>query len=609
MTRTILASVLCAACAAAGSFPVPPASPAISPGTETSESPAATAPANWVDSTLASLTLREKVAQLLMPWTGGEYVALDSPEFDRLRRWVEEDGVGGVIVSIGLPHSYAAKTNALQRLAKVPLLIASDMESGPGMRLAGVYSLPHLLPQGGGTVFPPAMALGAAGSDSLAYAAGRVTGEEARAVGVQLIFGPVLDVNSDPANPIINTRSFGEDPARVARLGTRFMRGARDAGLLTAVKHFPGHGDTDVDSHLALPAIRGDRARLDAVELVPFRTALEAGTAAVLVGHLAVTGVEGANAPPASLSPALIGGVLRGEMGFDGLVFTDAMTMGAVVERFGPDESLVRALEAGADVLLMPMDVERAIGTLLTAVRSGRLTEARIDASVRRVLSLKARAGLSADREVSLDSVDRTVGSRAHTEVAREVAERSLTLVRDASGLAPLRPSQRRVLVVGYADAADLLAGRAFARELVRGGVAVQSVRTDPRTTPAEWRALRASAEAADLVVATASVIPREGRGSISADAAFTGWVEGLAASGKPTIAVSFGSPYLLAAFPSVPAYLLAWGGGEPSQTAAARALLGEISITGTLPISLPPFAPLGGGIRRAAAVLPRGPR
>jgi beta-N-acetylhexosaminidase len=208
--------------------------------------------------------------------------------------------------------------------------------------------------------------------------------------------------------------------------------------------------------------------------------------------------------------------------------------------------------------------------------------------------------------------VNRTVGSRAHTEVAREVAERSLTLVRDASGLVPLRPSQRRVLVVSYADAADLLAGRAFARELARGGVAVESVRADPRTTPAEWRALRARAEAADVVVATASVTPREGRGSISADAAFTGWVEGLAASGEPTIAVSFGSPYLLAAFPSVPAYLLAWGGGEPSQTAAARALLGEIPITGTLPISLPPFARLGGGIRRgvtAAAPSPAGPR
>src|SRR5688572_1505905 len=222
---------------------------------------------DWVNRTLHSLTLREKVGQMMMPWIGGHYVAIDSEDFDTLAAWVERDGIGGLVISVGMPLSYAAKLNALQRRAKVPLLVGSDMENGPGMRMAGIYSFPHLLPQGGGTEFPSAMALGATGSDSLAYELGRATAREARAVGVHMNFAPVLDVNSNPANPIINTRAFGEDPQAVARLAVAYMRGARAGGLLTTGKHFPGHGDTQTDSHIDLPTIPANRARLDSVEL------------------------------------------------------------------------------------------------------------------------------------------------------------------------------------------------------------------------------------------------------------------------------------------------------------------------------------------------------
>ena len=245
----------------------------------------------WVDSTLASLSLRQKLAQMIMPGSGGEYLAADDEGMARLRRRVEVEQVGGLSLSIGLPHSYAAKLNELQRVAPVPLLVTSNMESGPGERLAGVYSLPYLQAQGGGVRFPPAMALGAAGSDTLAFEQGRVTAEEARAVGVHMTFAPDLDVNSNPANPIINTRSFGEDPALVARLGNAFIRGARAGGLLTTGKHFPGHGDTRTDSHIDLPTIPGDRARLDAVELAPFRAAVAEGVDAIMTAHIAVLGV------------------------------------------------------------------------------------------------------------------------------------------------------------------------------------------------------------------------------------------------------------------------------------------------------------------------------
>lgn len=553
----------------------------------------------WVEQTLVSLTLREKVAQLVMPWVGGDYAAVDSPEFDQLREWVETEQVGGLILSVGLPHSYAAKLNELQRIAEVPLLIASDMENGPGMRMGGIYSFPHLLPQGGGTVFPPLMALGAAGSDTLAFLLGRVLGEEARAVGVHMTFGPVLDANSNPDNPIINTRSFGEDPALVADLATAYIRGARAAGLMTTGKHFPGHGDTEADSHIELPTIRADRARLDAVELPPFRAAVDAGVDGIMTAHIAVVGVEGPNAPPATLSPYFMTGVLRDEMGFQGVLFTDAMTMGGVANRYGATEPLILALEAGADVLLMPRNVGQAIQTVMGALQSGRLSEARIDASVRRVLRAKARAGLREERFVSLDAIAHRVGTREHTAVAREIAERSLVLARDTRNLVPLPASAARVLSITFADPADWIAGRAFNRALAGHGHPVEAVRVDERTTAAEYQTLRVRADSAALVLASAYVSPLEYRGSVGAGGEFTAFVEALVRSGKPVVAVSFGSPYLLRQMPSVPAYLLAWGGAEVSQRAAARALLGQAAITGTLPISLPPFHPHGAGLRR----------
>src|SRR5262245_59912938 len=392
---------------------------------------------NWVEQTLASLSLREKAGQLIMPWIGGDYLPIDSERFDSIAALVERSGVGGFVVSVGLPLSYAAKLNALQQRERVPLLIESDMETGPGMRMCVIYSFPHLLPQGGGTEFPSAMALGATGSDSLAYELGRVLAREARAVGVHITFGPVLDVNSNPANPIINTRSFGEDPQQVGRLAAAYIRGAHEGGLLTTGKHFPGHGDTDTDSHLALPAIRADRARIEQIELVPFRNAVKQGIDAIMTAHIAVTGIEGDTAPPATLSRYFMTDVLRTDMRFNGLLITDAMGMGAVVKRYGESDALLRALDAGNDVLLMPRNVPTAIETVVKAVTEGRVSEARLDSSVRRILQIKAQAGLERKRLVELDSVDTNVGIRAHTDLARRIAERSITLARDERNVVP----------------------------------------------------------------------------------------------------------------------------------------------------------------------------
>ncbi|HEX6037280.1 glycoside hydrolase family 3 protein [Longimicrobium sp.] len=553
----------------------------------------------WVERTLASLTLREKAGQLVFPWVGGEYAAEDSPEMDRLLEWVEREGIGGIVISVGLPHSYAAKLNAVQRRAKVPLLVTTDMESGPGMRLGGGYTLPHLLPLGGGTSFPPVMALGAIGDTALAYEVGRVTAREARAVGVHLNFAPVLDVNSNPLNPIINTRSFGEDPRAVARLATAFLRGEHAGGLMAAGKHFPGHGDTEADTHIGVAAIRADRARLDSVELVPFRAAVAAGVDGMMAAHISVTGVEGPDAPPASLSRRFATDVLRGEMGFGGLVISDAMDMGAIVGRYGRTEPLLMALEAGIDLLLQPLDAREAVDALVAGVESGRISQARLDASVRRILEAKARAGLHRSATADLESVDDVVGTRAHRQLAQTVAERSITLARDERGSVPMAPGAR-VLSITYADAVDLTAGRWFDRELTRLGHTVGSFRVDPQTPPETYARILALADSADVIVASAYVQPREHAGTVGARGGFPQFVQALATRGDRVVAVSFGSPYVISAYPTAPAYLLAWGGAEVSQRAAARALAGQAAITGRLPVTIPtPDLPRGTGLTR----------
>ena len=569
-----------------------------SPGAST---PLSAADQRWIDRTLASLTLRAKIGQLIMPWVGGDYTAVGSEEFEQVRKWVQDDGVGGLVLSIGLPLSYAAKLNELQVRSRVPLLIASDMENGPGMRLGNIYALPSLLPQGGGTVFPPVMALGATGSDDLAYKLGQVLGTEARAIGVHMVFGPVLDVNSNPLNPIINTRSFGENPELVSRLARAYIRGARSEGLMSTGKHFPGHGDTDVDSHLDLPTIHADRAHLDSVDLPPFRAAVGEGIDAIMTAHIAVVGVEGADAGPATLSHGFMTGILRDEMHFGGVLFTDAMTMGGVAKRYGATEPLIMALEAGADVLLMPHSVPEAIETVEAAVKSGRLSETRIDASVRRILTAKARAGLRQGRLVDLNAVDRIVDIPDHTRIAEEVAARSITLAQDKMNVVPLaRDSTKRILIITYADPSDLVAGREFNSVVRERLPAATTIRVDSRTSDAEYTSLGALADSAGLIVVSAYVSPREFAGTVGAQAAFSQFVEKTALSGKPIIVLSFGSPYLLSAFPSVSSYLLAWGGSPISQRAAALALLGEREINGRLPISLPPALPLGAGIHRA---------
>ncbi|MGH7481248.1 MAG: glycoside hydrolase family 3 protein [Longimicrobiales bacterium] len=590
-------------CAASRPEPAPTPTPAAAPESAVVREPQPQP--DWISTTLSALTLEQKAAQLVMPWVDGSYMARGDEEYEKLRRWVVEDGIGGLVMSIGMPYEVAAKLNALQRLAEVPLLVTTDMEHGPGQRLNGGRIYPYGIALGGGTAFPPVMAIGATGDPALAYALGRATAEEARAVGVHMDFAPVADVNNNPANPIINTRSYGEDPAQVAGMVAAHVRGLQEHGMLSTAKHFPGHGDTGVDSHIELPVITVDRARADAVELVPFRAAIEADVAAVMTAHIAFPALTGGVAP-ATLSPAIIQGLLRDDLGFDGIVVSDALDMGAIVNEYGAAEAAVLTLEAGADILLMPTSVPDAIAAVAAAVRAGRIPEARLDASVRRLLEAKATVGLDRDRTVDLARLPEHVGTPAHHALAREIAERSITAARDRDRLLPIAPGTR-VLSIVYTDDADPLAGRALQAELRARFPDARTALLWGETGSARLDSLAAAAADADVVLFSAFVRVLARKGDVAVAEPVAALVRRLAAE-RPLIVTSFGNPYILAQFPEVGTYVLAWGQEEVAQVAAARALAGLAPITGRLPISIPPYHAVGDGVQITATTSEGGP-
>jgi len=538
----------------------------------------------WVEASLAALDLRERVGQMVMPWIRGGDIPRGSADFRRIRRWIEEDRVGGLIVSRGPVGEFAPMMNVLQALAAVPLLIVSDLETGPGMRLTG------------GTVLPPAMAFGASGSVDLAFEAGRITAAEARSAGIHVTLGPVLDVNSNPLNPIINTRSFGEDPGMVGALGAAWVAGARAGGLLTVGKHFPGHGATEVDSHMSLPTLGAGLDELGAIDIPPFREAMRSGMDGVLVGHIAVPAVDGVGAPPASLSRGIISGLLREQLGFDGIVFTDALNMGAITRNYSVPEASILAILAGADVLLQPPGERAVIDAIVAAVMSGRISRERIDQSARRVLKAKAAAGLHSGPTV------RATGGLApsgHARLAAEIAAASITLARDRNDLVPLATGVRRIIHIAYSSPGSAPTGQILNSRLEASGRAVEAVRVTDRTPEAAFSALAERAAQVDLVIVSANLAPREYRGSLVLENEYSRFVSDLVARGIPVVAISFGSPYLLDRLPTLPTYLLAWGAGAESQRAAARALLGEAPIRGRLPVSLPPAHGRAEGIQR----------
>jgi len=539
----------------------------------------------WVAQTLKKMTLEEKLGQLLMVYYFGGFLSTESEEYKQLLRQVEQNHVGGFVVQTrGTPLGYdrsqvyptAVLANELQSHAKVPLLIGADFERGTAMRLEE------------GTSFPYAMGIAATGSPLDAYTMGKVTALEARAVGVHWVFAPVADVNSNPDNPIINTRSFGEDPQRAAEFVAAFVRGVEENGALATVKHFPGHGDTSADSHIDLPTVRGDRRRLEQVELVPFRAGIAAGVSTIMTGHLAVPAMEPDPDVPATLSPRILTDLLRRQLGFDGIVVTDALDMGGVTRRHSPAEAAVRAILAGADVLLVPPVPDAALEALRDAVASGRLPIARVDEAVMRVLRAKARLGLHKEKLVDLNALSANFGRPEFARQAQDIADRGVTLLRDTARLVPLNATRpMRALLLIVSGDPDPYPGEDFEREVRWRVDQLEVLRTDTRFVGVDEMKLP-SPENYDVAIAALFVRVSDRKGTVGLPEDQAALVDRLLATRKPVAVVCFGNPYLIARFAAAGTWLAAFSTFDVVQRAAARALFGQVPIGGHLPVSVP---------------------
>jgi beta-N-acetylhexosaminidase len=551
----------------------------------------------WVESTLADMTLRQKIGQMLMPAYFGGFTPVGDPAYKELMHEVTEDGVGGFILAtrtgpLGIEieksqaYATAVLTNQLQRAARVPLLVSADFERGTNMRLDE------------GTSFPSNMAVAATYRPEDAFTVGSITAKEARAVGVSWILAPVSDVNDNPDNPIINIRSYGEDPATVARFVTAFIRGVQQNGALATAKHFPGHGNVSVDSHLSLPTVPGDLARLESVELVPFRAAIGAGVATIMTGHLAVPALDPDPSNPATLSPRVLQGFLRGHLAFHGLIVADALEMGGITSLYSPADAAVRAVDAGVDVLLMPLSVTATITALEDAVHSGHLSKARIDGSVRRILTAKANLGLNKNRVVDVYSLNREIRKPSYEAAALDIAARGVTVLRDVAHALPLdstRPT--RYLLASVSADADAYPGSDFEEEF-RAQVASLTTTLRADTQFASVSNLKLPPpDSYDSIIIALFVRVADHKGNVGMPANQVEFVQKLLASGKPAVVVCFGSPYLIAHFPEAATWAAGFGSADIIQRAAARAILGQTSISGKLPVTVPGVAARGAGL------------
>jgi len=568
----------------------------------------------WVQRTLKKMTLDEKVGQLIASSINAAYLSADSEEYERLLHLVRDLKVGAFHVfgggeslpqvmlnpvwgsgnasRKGDPFAAAVLLNKLQSESAIPLLTTADFEGGAAYILNGATRLPR------------AMAIGATRDPQLAFKAGEVSATEARAVGVNVDFYPVVDVNNNPRNPIINIRSFGEDPALVSEMALAYIRGIQSTGAFATVKHFPGHGDTTIDTHLGLAVISHPRERLDKVELAPFKAAIDAGVDAVMSTHIILPALDPTPGIPATLSRPILTGLLRNELKFNGLIFTDSMSMSAISKGWTPDEAAAMAVKAGVDFVLHSPDDDLAFKGIKKAVQAGEISLAQLDASVERILRAKAKLGLHVNRLVDIAAIPEKFGGRAHANVAQQINERALTLIKDDRNLVPITAGREaNVLYLSVLDYAsgwrEGVPSRAIIPELKQRWPNLTSIEITDRTTSSEYDLVRALARRADVVIAGVFVRIASASGRMDLSAPEVALLDAIAAQNKPFVTVLFGNPYTAMALPKLPAVLLGYEFSDFTERAAARGLAGEIPIGGKLPISLPGMFPMGHGLTR----------
>jgi beta-N-acetylhexosaminidase len=574
----------------------------------------------WAEKTLRKLTTEEKIGQLFVIWCRASFLNVESPEYLQLRESIDKYHVGGFTMTVHVdgsillrsePYEAAELLNRLQKDSKLPLLISADFERGVATRLMGATNFPH------------AMAFGADGKLEDAEMFGRITAEEARAIGVQWNFFPDADVNSNPANPIINTRSFGEDPRQVGDLVSAYIKGAHEGGMLTTVKHFPGHGDTATDSHLGVASVNGDRAHLDSIEIPPFKQAIDAGVDSVMVAHLTVHALDSDPNHVATISSPVVSDLLEKQLGFKGLVVTDALDMAGLTHLFANDigREAVEAFKAGNDVLIIPPDLGASYVAMVKAVQSGEISQQRLDYSVLKILKIKASVGLNEARLVDLNSISTTVGKPQDIAFGQQVADSAITLVRDNGKVLPLKSkgtakaglpymtkeeTHNQTLAVLFSDDVRSESGRAFSREFRARVPDARVIYVDPRIAGGMSDEVLKAVDAAQTVVAAVYVIPTAGKigNSVAmADATGTLLQQVLDHAAAKTAVVAMGNPYLASDFPKVENYMCTFSNATVSELAAIKALFGEIPIRGHLPVSIPNVAQRGAGLDRPAQV------
>jgi beta-N-acetylhexosaminidase len=585
----------------------------------------------WAEKTLHRLSLEEKIGQVFMIWVRAQYLNIDSPESVQLRAFMSQYHIGSFAMTVPYdppflyrtqPYEAAELLNQLQRDSKLPLLIAADFERGLTMRLQGATEFPH------------AMAFGAAGKLAYAEAFGRITAQEARAIGVHWNFFPVADVNSNPANPIINTRSFGSDAQQVGDLVAAFIRGARANGMMTTAKHFPGHGDTLTDSHLGVASVSADMSHLQSVELPPFRQAIAAGVDSVMVAHVTVPALEPDSNRVASTSPAIVSDLLKRQLGFQGLVITDALDMAGLTRLYasGTGRAAVDAFKAGNDVLLIPADLDASYQALLEAVRSGEIPRERLDRSVLKILKAKASLGLEKNRLVDIDRVSSVVGRPENLALGQQIAAEAITLVRDNGKILPLKQSgtvagglpyqkleavHNRVVAVIFAEDVRTATGRELEIQLKDRVPDAHVIYVDPRIAGAESNEILSAVHDARTVVAAAYSVPTAGKAieganglvnSVSLAGASADLLQQiLAHDAEKTVVLAMGNPYLAQDFPAIEDYVCTFSDVGVSEVSVVKALFGEIAIHGHLPVSIPGVAERGAGIEVPAVLASKG--
>lgn len=552
-------------------------------------------PPSQLQQWMQTLTLRDRVAQLIVMNVFGEAPATRSSDYRKFRHWVNDLHIGGLIVNNRVvngavrnaePYAMTVFLNRMQRMARIPLIVGGDFERGASMRVANT------------TRFPYNMAFAAARDLEAVRFEGAETARQARALGVHWLYAPDADVNNNPDNPIINTRSFGEDPKLVAEYVAAYIQGAHSdpkSRVLVTVKHFPGHGDTAVDSHIGLARVDASRERLNSVELVPFKAAIENNVDAVMTAHLTLPAVEPEEIP-STISHKVITGLLREELGFKGIVVTDAMDMQGLSNQYASGEASVRALEAGVDVLLMPKDPDAAIQAVVQAVRSGRLTKKRIDQSVIKVLNAKLRVGLARQRLVDVNAVSDAIENPDADELAQRVADHAVTLVRNEMSQVPLRKPDQSCLFI-LAEGRYSQQGRVLMQEARARSKNIVIRVLDPTTSQADIDDVIKVGSNCESVVVAAFVTVSAYRGNVALPGSFPAMMAALTKA-RPVTLVAFGNPYLLRAFPDVTAYLATFSTVSNSEASVAKALFGEIGITGRMPVSIPGLAKIGDGIQ-----------